>query len=250
MSGVIHGAAAQQGILSQIVAWSPIGQPWLHSLYTTMNGSSDVVLDGSGNVQEWKDQSGHNRHATQSNASYRPPYTANDTRAFASHPSVGAFSRLGRKMLKTPAGGSYKHLYMVMGFEDGITNDFILYERIISFDSDAEGLLGWPNQDFLYHTSQTDQVEKNGGASSNTWLPLPLSVCHVKLPATLTNDSAYIGSRHNQDDRVWNGPMVVFAFTDGSESTADSERFVGWLAHHTGIQSSLVSGHPYKTDPP
>ena len=239
---------------------------------------ASTVTTVSGNVSQWNDKSGNGRNCVQTNASFRPPYTASaiNSRAavefsissaaghFLDGLSTGSRSLSSRSMFCVFQETTSVNNAGVFVVAPSSGNDFNQTTAVAYTTTE-----GANNFDVVGSSSISYQIKSAGTK------PAPLGV-YGEVFATTTG-SLYTNGSLAGTDASFNafaassgqGYVVGTRFTDGGPggsrlrgrigeivyvdsnlSTLNREKLEGYLAHKWGLTGSLPGGHPYKTTAP
>ena len=125
-------------------------------------------------------------------------------------------------------------LFVVLAYRNGATNTFSQYTTITT---DAAGLTGTTTNRVMGHVGRNHlygpsiplamEFRVNGSDINQTILPLPLSVLHIKRPASFP--VAAFGSKNNKSPRAWRGPVcevLAFAAPVPADEVAEIEMYL------------------------
>lgn len=244
------------GTYLDVVNW------YLYGIWTPAQISTMLWLDAadaatittvSGNVSQWNDKSGNNRHAVQATAGYRPVYdSANnritfdgtDDRLTGALPGLTAASWAFAYMPSTDTA------YSVLG---------------ITTTGAAQGWDRFPGDGYSYpNRFRTSRVETyqaapssgthilSGSSSSTGWQEwLNGSSPGAAAAAFGTNSTYTLGNDNSLASQTWYaGSISEVILLPSAWTTADRQKAEGYLAWKWGTVAGLPSNHPYKNAAP
>lgn len=243
--------------------WTPADMTT--SLWLDAKTSSSVVLT-SGLVSQWLDLSGNNRHASQSNASFRPSYStdkivfnnAHYLSATLYNSSTNSFFVVAKRSgSNTNAFSNSTFIYSagVVGNDTRRTNQLNYTDNNVFRDVVRAGATGFTaleqtrNDNLNIHTS----ISTVGGNHSY-WLNGGNIQSASNTTGTITGTpSIWIGC-----GSIWTGTPDFFLIGDIYEiifcnailNSEERQKVEGYLAHKWGLSASLPSNHFYKSSPP
>lgn len=212
-----------------------------------------TIIESGGQVSEWLDKSGNNRHATQASGTNRPTYQASDA-MMGGMPSIGNIAATGAIGLDTPEM-SAQNAYIVTYYKDGLDGTFDGYSTLFS------GAGAWgafrvmgdqSTSNFIGSSNFNDAgTFKNGSTVSSLSSVLPMPASLFVFKSSLARTQVYsLGYNSQYTDRDWEGAYSEIIFTDGTEDLATQQMIEGYLAHQWGLTADLPSDHPYKETRP
>jgi hypothetical protein len=240
---------------------SPMG--WTPANITTAlwldgDDSGTITTDGSGNVQQWDDKSGNNRHASESNSSRRPQLSSSglngkDILSFdgvddvltapafsgTQDVTVMAVARLNSgstatnpiPLQKAPTNSQWMFIYLPsvpsFWFKEGSSNP----AQFGSYALDQWNVWGG----------------RRGGSTIEIYIDGVLEGSGSSNPMSTSSTSVVIGGATNEESKVDFAEIIL---VPNSTSNSDRERLEGYLAHKWGLEANLPAGHPYKSAPP
>ena len=232
--------------------WSPkeiSAELWLDS-----SDQSSLVMDGT-SVEEWKDKSGNNNHAIQTNSLSQPTIGTTNLNGL----SVLDFSSSHLKVNNFSATQPYSFFivaktnntdYSIGSIEYLIDGATILNRNIVQIDrfgkvqmyagTWSESNLATPTAFCIISASfntTTSTISLNGTRETH-------NVGTRNLSSGLT-----IGSKYNGTQALLDGSIAEIVAIDNDTSIATTEKMEGYLAHKWGTASSLTESHPYKYYP-
>ena len=221
-----------------------------------LDGSdSSTITETSGAISQWDDKSGNARHASQSNASFRPVVNA---ATFSGIPSV--YFGVPLKFFEIASFGSGTHSWFFAFVSDGVTKSFVGDPSLTTYIPIGDS--GSTNTNILRLNTVNDPsgaYQIYGGESSqsvatrgNVYTELNKAngnICgYINLPViTATIRLGLASSAANFLPRGYMGEAVVLSGTPSSDTI---QKVQGYLAHKWGLLSTLASNHPYKTEAP
>lgn len=168
-----------------------------------------------------------------------PTYVASEPLA-GGRPALVWPDETNSRGLALAADAFVREVFVVMAYADGARAAFDTYNTLIT---DLAGLDAGSTNRVMGETGNPEvfagsipagmTIHVNGGATTTTLLPLPLSVVHFSsgTPFPL----AAIGGRNNGSSRAWRGPMCeVLAYSENLAAAA-VERNVRYLRAGWGI---------------
>jgi len=241
--------------------------PWTPAEMTTAwwfdaSDSSTVVLDASGNIEKWDDKSGNDRHAEQSNSTYRPDYT-DSTAVFDggdeyltslrsySTPDARSTFIVGsidggsgtRRFFAETYGGTYGYT--------GVSVEVGTDDRLKTYIRETAGVLVISDTTDFPAGLQIISSQHTNGSSFNLYLNGELVAYNANATAVDNNfDGLRIGTYREADARFLDGSIkeIIILDTDPNETTR--QIIEGYLAHKWGLEANLAADHPYKNIPP
>lgn len=236
-------------------------------LWTPANISTQLWLDAAnsatltnilGNISQWNDQSGNNRHVLQVNASERPLYAANGLNGLPSLTFDGVDDYLTVGVINTQSTNTSTFIVSqpsstsVRGntFKNGDANGYG-----IGYGSSTSDNFG---NNFIYirEAIQWHPASSYGGT-------LPNIVSSILGSSDIVNylngtniqtisgiPIAPSGGTHIGGQRRFSGNISEVIFCSSALSTTDRQKIEGYLAYKWGLIDNLPSDHTYKTVPP
>lgn len=234
--------------------WSPLELSQNPILWLDASDASTIIKHRissiSNAVKEWRDKSGNNNHAIQSNSFISPIYE----NASLNGKNVVRFSH-GKRMFGTNA--QYRDLYILFRIDgySGSAHSYIFAKRnsnnalkpqYCSLKKSNIGSSHW-------HKGHKSKVYNNG---SNT-----LDVCYNNtytiLRAYRGNDTNFgssfqyhLNSTYDNFRRLFIGRIAEIIVFNSLQSNANRAKIEGYLAHKWGLSWKLPSNHAYKNSPP
>jgi hypothetical protein len=187
--------------------FSPLSIPNL-GLWLDAADSSTITLDGSNNVEEWRDKSGNLRHATQASALLRPNYQAatinglNAVTFDAVDDAMNGATLLASDLPFTLFGVVRKNAAATLGqvayFVIGTDKSFGLSvsANAISFDLSGylNGTLAWRPGPGVPHANGVTLVQQlSRTPNSTSMLRYPGAVTHSTVELSAPLPSEFIG---------------------------------------------------------
>lgn len=238
------------------------------TLWTPANITTDLWLDaedaatittnGSGDVTQWDDKSGNDRHAT-ANAGEEPGYTNNAIQFAAGKylrsslwPVTVTAQTVFAVFSWTSSTSDYARVFSQSdsGKDYSTSGHFIPILR----DTGTSNWSGFASGGFRspHSVSQTGR-QVFGSVHSGSSL-----TCFLNGTAgsayTHTLNKAFtrygIGLDIGEATRYLDGEVCEVVVVNSSVSEADRQRIEGYLAHKWGLEANLPAGHPYKDAPP
>jgi len=198
-----------------------------------------TITETGGRVEEWRDKSGNNFHATQANTSYQPHYLANDP-MYSGMPSVGT-GGLQARMMNVPFTSSQR-IYMVLYFGSGADETFPEHSSFLNADFRLVGRTGgnqWDSADLW----ATAGIYRDGSTTSNSVnLPMPATLWKMDS-SDMRHQTAVMLCGHTGWGR-WSGALGEIIFTDGTEDLAKQQEIETYLAYKWFIEEQLPETHP------
>lgn len=255
-SGILGGDFSPLDIESVVAWWSP---------------DSGVTMDGSGLVSSWVDRvAGH--EAIQATAANKPTWRASAAtmlggkRPLMHFTDTNRFLEMAAFPATMPLGAAETWLFAasrLTGTGSGATSTIIGYGG-----QRGMGAAGveWNTID----PTQTNRFSVMRSAGSDAMRVAPSMLTNAVVGAkfgpdivgrrngaqvgtssdgtSITTGNLRLGRRTNGVDNIvgYVGDIAVF----GALTLADVERIEGWLAWRYDQQALLVTGHPYKNNPP
>ena len=217
--------------------WSPTGKSWIKGAYVLGGDSTGLTLGAANVITQWDDISGNAAHATQTTTEK----VAYDAAALGGIGGIDGAASHASARIVTPSLTNVQCVYAVVQYKDPAATQSDDYYGIATIGGDAGPFLMSNGASALWAGSKT--AAKNGYAASATAFPLPLSVVKWTNTAQVTG-VCELANRGNYQAQ-FDGYYRAYVFTDNTETTAESEKLVGYLAHLSGIEGDLVSGHPW-----
>jgi len=221
-----------------------------------LDGSdSSTITETSGAISQWNDKSGNARHASQSNASYRPVVSA---ATFSAIPSV--YFGVPLKFFEISSFGSGTHSWFFAFVSDGATTSFVgdpsltTYIPIATLGSTNTNILRLnnvndPSGAYQIYGGESSQSVANRGDAYTELNRANGNICgYINLPViTGTIRLGLASSATSFLPRGYMGEAIVLSGTPSSDTI---QKVQGYLAHKWGLLSTLPSNHPYKTGAP
>jgi hypothetical protein len=200
---------------------------------------ASTVTSVAGAISQWSDKSGNGNHATQATGSVQPSYEGSNTIANG-NPAIVWPDTANQTFLFLPGAVSFRTLYIVMAYKDGIDATFDGYDGIICKDSVGAGtrrIMGsLGSADLIGSDAMASVVSKNGATSSQTILPLSLSILKFSPSTLQTNASGWqLGRETSGSNRGWKGPICSVIAFDRTVSASEDESILTYLANRYGI---------------
>lgn len=205
----------------------------------------------SGNVSQWNDKSGNDRHASQGSETNRPVYNASglNTRG------VITFDGSNDSLSLTGSSFLSRSIFAVFNANDGASFSGFNWVFGSSTITKVPAIFGnaiFGNGTTIYSSlpqqGAADNTKYVDGIVSGDFSPL---LEHKLFGAIANSDSA---SRSDwvigNGDGPWNGDIVELIVLSSVISTMDRQKLEGYLAWKWGLESRLDSSHPYKNSPP
>lgn len=245
------------------------GLLWTPKIITTMlwldASDSTTITTESGNVSQWNDKSGNDRHLSQSTSTNRPALTsagqnglnvitfdgsndglqgsfaamsltAQSSFAVAKVSASSSFARIFSQATSTQAdyASTGAYLPILAGNASNTIASFTNTEvGIASFSTGSFGIL----QSVHSGTAITNAVNGTAVASVNHTLSLVASRFSV-------------GKTTGENQGYLNGVIAEVVVLPSAATLTTQQLIQGYLAHKWGLAVSLPAGHPYKTAPP
>lgn len=254
-----HGAVASYTPPS---LWTPANIST--SLWLDADDSSTITLV-SGNVSEWRDKSGNNRHATQGTASQRPT-----TSTFNSRNSIlfqgfryfdipnNWFNNLSAlccyAVADIPTSSNWR---VILGLSFTTGGAFVWFASIdsqiyadgrrVSSDSYVTRSVTYSTTPFIAGFERNFSAASQNLGVNGTWNTQSFATSGT------TGTPSFIFTRigaYNSNDPYKDGKIGEIIVLTSMPTTATREKIEGYLAHKWGLTANLPSSHPYKNSPP
>jgi hypothetical protein len=237
-------------------AWDPSESSdialWLDASDTS------TITHSSNAVSQWSDKSGNGNHATQTNSSFKPTYTAN---GMSGDPALDFDSADPNKLSIPSIDMEGKSLLVVLQHDTGGIN-----QQILSHDSvNVQLRINTSNE--IEYASANPAMYTNGTGSTATIPTNQIQLIGFSFDGTLTftingafensgvskstgGNSVFnlIGVRSNHYT-PFDGKIGEYIILDSVSST-ERQKVEGYLAHKWGLEGNLPSSHPYKSSAP
>jgi hypothetical protein len=234
----------------------------------------DTITLNSGNVSQWDDKSGNDRHATQGTAGAQPEF---DDDGFNESPTIklngtSHFLTLPTDLLKnssaylvfvvcdvlsTSGRQDYLHIYT-----NGVNTK---YSLVANRSSSGTLDSGWRTTG-----SDTQKIEQytssltTGPVIISSLINLNSGEYELRLNGDEKNSGATFNTNsenlNSEDARIGATPTVSSGYANFNISEVviledynlltEAEKIEGYLAWKWGLEDNLPSGHPYKDNPP
>lgn len=218
---------------------------------------SSKTLSGS-EVSQWNDLSSNARHATQGTSANRPVYSSMDK--WLTFDGTNDFFSVSSSLI---AGGNANWTICAVVRPNTVSGSRTIYFQGNTVANQAPhcGFLNAAHSMGFYSSTLS-----GGTVSSGTWyinsyryngstreiFSNGVSVASGSYTSANGGTSnAFIG-KHNEGGgaNFLSGNLRTLIAFRSALSTDDREKVEGYLAHLWGLQGSLDSGHPYKSNPP
>lgn len=222
---------------------------------------ADSITIVSDKVTQWADKSGNARHAVQATADNQPVVGSETIDGKNTIQFDGASDYL--TVSSFPTGASAYSMYAVLKIDnDPPTN--ATRTGFLTFDGDSSLVAHYPYTDSKVYADFATTARKTVGIPSpslasahllNFDSAASLWTCRIngtQIYATTTNTvgissaTNYIGKSGNYFDGDF-AEILIFPSVLSIQNRLIVE---GYLAHKWGLESSLPTGHPYKTNAP
>jgi len=269
-------AANALGVVTSSVAtvtvarewWNPGSFPNPPVLWLDAADTNTFVFDG-GDLAEWLDKSGHNRHAVQSNAGRRPEVTTNGlnglplvTYAGSGQALTGVynnvtFNQQSTFVLLNYESGSETYTRFFSQALDGQTGDATGSGHYIPLRRDGSGssigafALGNPRAMISHPTGDWGLFSAmHSGSQIRNYV-------NSGVPGTYDHDLNGVfrgygvgGSVASSVSQSLQGDIAEVIVLDVFQNDDDRQRTEGYLAHKWGVTHLLPTNHPYKSELP
>jgi hypothetical protein len=213
---------------------------------------ANTITLNSGNVSQWNDKSGNNRHLTQASAGSQPLYISSGLNG-QNIVRFEAGDAISNGAVNLPIGSSARTMYVVYTprtttgvpneiFSQGVTGSSGKWFRL-QFRPSPPGdpyFAGFSTDlsDFASITLTTKIGGITFDSSTGTLYRNGTQIAQGAL--TLNTDGNQIGT-------AMIGDMAEAVFVSRSLATLDRQKLEGYLAHKWGLTANLPNDHPYKT---
>lgn len=281
----VSQVSAEMMVTADVILWTPSLR--VTALWLDAADASTITLT-SGNVSQWNDKSGNARHASQSNTSLMPLYSAENKYIRA----TGAGETLNGTFSGVSAGTVNEYtLFMVLKPNKTASNSVTQsssgaefytadYYNNVAFrasdpsnDSSAGAVSPYfsVTSDFFRVTETRNgiapyNVSRATSLSAGTTLLIGMTRTAGGVINTRVFGVDEAGSTSAVSSLGWSNFAIFAAYTassrfngdinelvlvhDGDLDLSDLEKIEGYLAHKWEIAANLPSDHPYKTLPP
>jgi len=214
--------------------------------------ASSLSLGVGGQVTEWRDKSGADRHLAPSGALGKPVY--DPAGATGGLPAVVWQSPTYNEALRHGAAFTWQYAMSVSRYADGLQATWLSgFQGMFATDS-TFGCIGETAGEAGFVGSLTNGLRIDGqveaGASVDPALPWPTRVLGARITAGPTSDVFVLGNDRNNIGRGWTGPISEVVVLAATPSDATRQQLEGYLAHKWGTAQALPLDHPHKTAPP
>jgi hypothetical protein len=221
----------------------------------------DTITLNSGNVSQWDDKSGNDRHATEGTAADQPEYVEDELGGNGIVRFDGASQRLAGSIdsfqethtvfvvAKFRSHTDFRRAVdMMSGSQEytlctgSSTNRWLVsrdthLESALVYNVNAWGIIG----SHFNNAAAGFQRRRLNGAS-------PSTSGFDKVRGT-GEDQYFLGNR-NDKARAGAVDLAEIIVCTSSLSLEEYEKIEGYLAHRWGLEANLPSGHPYEDAPP
>lgn len=230
-----------------------------------LDASDATTISATNNlISEWRDKSGLNRHASNTQAATQPAYALNSLNGLNTI-TLSLDEMSIPNMLLTGTGwdvfavasmvaGAQQWARLVSMRQQGTSADFNNGGSWFPI-----GRLSFNNSIHSQHISGTPGVDITLGAvyimqasltntSLNLYFDGVLRATKSGVGSLNTTEGMRIGRSFNNVDNMperWSGTLAEIVITP-QLSTADRQQMEGYLANKWGLTASLPAGHPYK----
>lgn len=226
--------------------WSP--SQLNTAVWFDANDSSTITTDSAGNISQWSDKSGNNRHAAQGTDNMRPRYRESGL------DGRGTISFDGSDDILNIGGADFliRSAYAIINANDG--TPFSAFNRVLSSPTDPKIHALYAESGAANFISSLPQT----GAVSNTFYTDGAE----SIDFTALSDHKMVGAIGNSDSsargdwklggpaNMWNGDIVELITLTTALSTSDRQKLEGYLAWKWGVEIRLSTTHPYRYHPP
>ena len=247
------------------------------ALWLDAADTNTITLNG-GNVSQWDDKSGEERHVSQPSSTLQPGYTAGSHLSFD---GVDDFLSAGSNYLYATAedGGMTSFVvasswndeqnlasfvydsgnYLIAGYGVLINPRRIrLYTSSEVIDDDPYPLLGNSynvvSTRVAFENSQTIYLNGSQFATGAMTLAELTATQITNFPSRSSSGGPFVLGRQSKTfsdaGRALHGNLRELILVRGALDDADRQRIEGYLAHRWGLESNLPTGHPYIQFPP
>ena len=246
--------------------WTPADTT--EALWLDGADSSTVTLVSSA-VSQWNDKSGNGRHVSQATSTARPTYLTagfggrncldfdgNDLLSRSSGITTGtytgAFNVFWVASRDTAAGGTIitERTTALVGVSQWFTEVGLRFISSDGQNNSSNNTIGVTDFGNLSTSGGLVSHFHSPGSRDSLWLNgSSVSV----LAGTASNISGAAGfqiGRREGAFQFWDGKICEIIVVTTSQTTAQRQRFEGYLAWKWGLQNSLPVGHQYKNGPP
>lgn len=216
---------------------------WFDSLdSSTLFADTSFTTSVTSAVGGWRDKSGNNYHATQSNSSYQP----NLINGHLNNSPVVRFDG-SNDFLNLPGSITLQTFFFVLNSRDGPT--------FVGWDWPMGGITSSSNKKFVAFARANnndingDNLSVNGGSTGASVSFAPLSA-HKILKVVFNYPATRSDWKIGDGDSNWHGDFAEIIGYSGTLSTLEIQNMEGYLAHKWGIESDLPTNHPYYSTAP
>jgi hypothetical protein len=214
---------------------------------------STVTLTG-GKVSSWADKGPTGHNLTQSTSSYRPSYQTSGWNG-GTKPYLDWGNATNRYGLVNTSSMNIRELFVVAQFDGGTT--FINFEGLVAPSNDSviifTGLMpsSWYTSGTVFGSNVFLNGETATGGAPMPGLASP-GIVHGRTATLTTIPGFTVGMDRSYYtlDRGWRGKIAEVIGYSSALSISERQKIEGYLAWKWGIQSSLVTGHPYRSVKP
>ena len=210
--------------------------------------SSSIITSNSGNVTQWNDKSGNNRHAIQNTATARPKYNSSGINGRGSIAfdgvddilAVGGTAFLVRSTFSV-VNADYGATFPAYNWFFG-SSTVTKVAALFGSSGTANFASGLPAQGSANNTTYVNGVQTDSFS--------PLSD-HKIVGAVGNSDSvARSDWTVGGGDTRWDGDVVELIALTSAIATSDRQKLEGYLAWKWGLSEKLDVSHPYRNNPP
>ena len=257
--------------------WEAGAAAWTPAEITTAlwldAADSDTITLNDGNVSQWDDKSGNDRHVTQGSSTAQPAYGA------STQNGIDVLTFDGNDWLVatgwTSVNTSQNHSYIAVarhtntadiGFllcQSGTTGGTNNMESTLAYFSSGAfgssqnsykfGSRPFGNNHFVevpYSSGNHVMFGGHSGGAHYLYFDGDEYLRESSGPRNNTVADLQIGRRISESNFPWQGDVCEIIILDNFPNTDTRQKIEGYLAWKWGLQANLPSGHPYKDAAP
>lgn len=262
-------------LIQQVSPWAPTDLGVATAFWFDASDAATVVLNG-GNVSQWSDKSGNNRHLTQGIAANQPTYTTHNAKKWIDFARIGDFLINTSVMLPPPFS------VFIVAQLNSTNSTFHYFDGAANF-SERVFLRASPNATNDAIQLVTRGIDEGDGKDVESMTSAGLSltnnphILQVAHGGTTSGAAAIwhngtlnkagtlgaegfngltLGQWYNYSASGAGTPLGLlgyigeFVVVSGALSASQRQETEGYLAHKWGLAATLPSAHPYKAAPP
>ncbi len=214
-----------------------------------------TVTSSAGKVSSWADKGPNGYNLTQSTSSYQPSYQTTGWNS-GTKPYLDWGNVSNAKSLVNTTSMNVREIFVVAQFDGGST--FGNFEGLVA-PSNASIIIftgvysgtSWYPSGTVFGTNFFLNGETAAGAPPMPGLASP-GLVHGRTSTLTTIPGFTVGMDrdYNTLNRGWRGKIAEVIGYTSALTVSERQKIEGYLAWKWGIQSSLVTGHPYQSVKP